>query len=60
MQCAAYAKMWEEWTDIPIEQFVILVIPEAGESQAWIENSKETKDHRLSMMRTAINSFYNN
>ena len=60
VQCAAYANMWEEWTNIPIEQFVILVIPEAGESQALIENSIETKDQRLSMLQTAINSFYNN
>ena len=50
----------EDYEDIPIEQFVILVIPEAGESQALIENSIETKDQRLSMLQTAINSFYNN
>ena len=43
MQCAAYASMWEEWTNIPIENLIILITTESGNCQVFVEDQEVTK-----------------
>ena len=43
VQCAAYASMWEEWTNIPIEKLIILITTESGNCQVFVEDQEVTK-----------------
>ena len=54
MQTTAYAHMYEETFDTPIEQVVVLLASEDGTSQCFI---KEKKDYEQNLMK-AIEGFY--
>lgn len=41
MQCSAYAEMFEEITGMPIEQIVVAIATEEGESQFFVRKKKE-------------------
>lgn len=41
MQCSAYAEMFEEITDMPIEQIVVAIATEEGESQFFVRNKRD-------------------
>lgn len=41
MQCSAYAEMFEEITGMPIEQIVVAIATEEGESQFFVRNKKD-------------------
>ena len=38
MQACGYSIMWEERTQIPITQLVIMITPTEGDPQVFIEN----------------------
>lgn len=41
MQCSAYAEMFEELTSLPIEQIVVAIATEEGESQFFVRKKKD-------------------
>lgn len=41
MQCSAYAEMFEEITGMPIEQIVVAIATEEGESQFFVRNKRD-------------------
>ena len=54
LQCTAYAVMYEEIFDTPIEQIVIMLASEDGTSQIFV---KERKDYEKDLVK-AIDGFY--
>ena len=56
MQCAGYGKMWEEHTNIPIEQLVVLITTATGKCQVFVEN-QESYNQRIPQLRNLINEF---
>lgn len=57
MQCAGYAEMWEERTNIPIEQVVLLITTETGNYQVFVEDRETYKNNRIPKLIDAIANF---
>ena len=57
MQCAGYGKMWEEHTNIPIEQLVILITTETGVCQVFVENQEDYNNQRVPQLQNLIHEF---
>lgn len=56
MQCAAYAEMFEERTNVPIQQIVVVIAVENGTNQVFVKN----KDKYLDQLNFYINKHYKN
>ena len=52
MQCAGYGQMWEQHTNIPIEQLVVLVTTATGVCQVFVED-KETYNNQRCLLYTS-------
>ena len=56
IQCTAYASMYEEHTDIGIDDIVIMMVAEDGQVQIF---EKKTKDY-VEKLETMMDQFYEN
>ena len=57
MQCAGYGKMWEEHTNVPIEQLVVLITTATGKCQVFVEDQESYNNQRIPQLRKLIHEF---
>jgi len=57
MQCAGYGQMWEEHTNIPIEQLVVLVTTATGAMQVFVEDKETYNNQRVPQLKNLIDEF---
>jgi genome maintenance exonuclease 1 len=57
MQCAGYGQMWEQHTNIPIEQLVVLITTATGVCQVFVEDKDSYNNQRVPQLQNLIDEF---